>query len=126
MKSQKPLSRPSGTLSRKRERDARQKPLSHLWERGRGEGAWWPVLLLALLLLSGCITRPKPPPIPPGDALNNEGARLIWLHRHPEWSFTGRVALRQQGKGGSGRIEWQQHGSRYRIRLSAPVTRQSW
>jgi len=36
------------------------------------------------------------------------------------------VALRQQGKGGSGRIEWQQHGSRYRIRLSAPVTRQSW
>jgi len=46
-------------------------------------GAWRPGLLL-ILLLTGCITRPKPPPIPPSDALNNEGARLIWLHSHPE------------------------------------------
>jgi len=87
--------------------------------------AWLPGLLL-VLLLTGCITHPKPTPIPPIDAIEREGDRLIWLHSHPDWSFTGRVALRQQGKGGSGRIEWQQQGARYRIRLSAPVTRQSW
>ncbi|MFQ6312942.1 lipoprotein insertase outer membrane protein LolB [Lysobacter capsici] len=30
------------------------------------------------------------------------------------------------GKGGSGRIEWTQHGERFEVALSAPVTRQSW
>ena len=30
------------------------------------------------------------------------------------------------GKGGSGRIDWQQRGDRYEVSLSAPVTRQSW
>jgi len=89
-------------------------------------GAWWPVWLLLLLLLTGCITRPKSPPAPPAAAEITEADRQAWLHAHPEWSFTGRIALRQQGKGGSGRIEWQQQGSHYRIRLSAPVTRQSW
>jgi len=85
---------------------------------------WLPVLLL--VLLTGCITRPKPASLPPPDAQGHESARQTWLHHHPDWSFTGRIALRQQGKGGSGRIEWQQQGSHYRIRLSAPVTRQSW
>jgi len=102
----------------------RQKPLSHVWARGWGEGliraatgAW------LLLFLSACITRPPPPP-PVADI--SEAERIAWLHAHPDWSFTGRVALKQPGKGGSGRIEWQQHGSQYQVRLSAPVTRQSW
>jgi len=91
-----------------------------------GEGlkwTWLPALLLALLL-TGCITRPKPPSSQPPAITETD--RQIWLNAHPNWSFTGRVALRQQGKGGSGRIEWQQRESRYSIRLSAPVTRQSW
>jgi len=79
-------------------------------------------LFFVLLLLTGCITRPPSPPAPE----ITEPERIAWLHAHPDWSLTGRVALKQQGKGGSGRIEWQQQGSRYRIRLSAPVTRQSW
>jgi len=92
--------------------------------RERKEGAWWPVWLLMLLLLTGCITRPKPPSSQPPAI--TEADRQIWLNARPNWSFTGRVALRQQGKGGSGRIEWHQRESRYSIRLSAPVTRQSW
>jgi len=111
-------------LSHKWERGSKQKPLSRLRERGWGEGAWRPVWLLLLLLLTGCITRPKPPSSQPPAITETD--RQIWLNAHPNWSFTGRVALRQQGKGGSGRIEWQQQRSHYRIRLSAPVTRQSW
>jgi outer membrane lipoprotein LolB len=42
------------------------------------------------------------------------------------WSLQGRVAVSTAGKGGSGRLDWQQDGTRYAIALSAPVTRQSW
>src|SRR3546814_4634776 len=45
----------------------------------------------------------------------------------PALSFSGRVALSGGSRGGgTGRIEWQQAGDRYRVTLSAPVSRQSW
>jgi len=90
-------------------------------------GAWRPALLG--LLLAGCVTRP-PPPAPPAPITEAAGIaeaeRLAWLSAHPDWSFSARVALRQPGGGGSARLDWQQHGAQYRIRLSAPLTRQSW
>ncbi|AMV07259.1 lipoprotein insertase outer membrane protein LolB [Xanthomonas citri] len=55
-----------------------------------------------------------------------EAARQAWLQAHPHWSFQGRVAISKDRNGGSGRIDWQQDGPRYRVQLSAPVTRQSW
>ncbi|MBO9769863.1 MULTISPECIES: lipoprotein insertase outer membrane protein LolB [Xanthomonas] len=55
-----------------------------------------------------------------------EAARQAWLQVHPNWSFQGRVAISKDRDGGSGRIDWQQDGPRYRVQLSAPVTRQSW
>ncbi|MCD0246059.1 lipoprotein localization protein LolB [Xanthomonas melonis] len=55
-----------------------------------------------------------------------EVARQAWLQAHPQWSFQGRVAISRERDGGSGRIDWQQDGPRYRVQLSAPVTRQSW
>jgi outer membrane lipoprotein LolB len=36
------------------------------------------------------------------------------------------VAISNAGKGGNGRIDWQQEQARYVVALSAPVTRQSW
>ena len=36
------------------------------------------------------------------------------------------MAINNAGKGGNGRIDWQQDGPRYVVSLSAPVTRQSW
>lgn len=44
----------------------------------------------------------------------------------PDWSLQGRVALSNGRNGGSGGIEWRQHGASYEVALSAPVTRQSW
>lgn len=59
-------------------------------------------------------------------ARQGEAARQAWLQQHPNWSFQGRVAISKDRNGGSGRIDWQQDGPRYRVQLSAPVTRQSW
>ncbi|WMJ67934.1 lipoprotein insertase outer membrane protein LolB [Stenotrophomonas sp. 24(2023)] len=55
-----------------------------------------------------------------------EEARVQALRAQPDWSFQGRVAVSKGSNGGSGRIDWAQQGSGYRIQLSAPVTRQSW
>lgn len=93
-----------------------------------------PALLLALLattaLLAGCATAPRTATVP---ALSEQAlaerlqARQAWLLQQTQWSFSGRAAIRRAGQGGSGRIEWEQgEDGRYRIALSAPVTRQSW
>ncbi len=55
-----------------------------------------------------------------------EAARVQALRAQADWAFQGRVALSKGRNGGSGRIEWDQQGSAYQVRLSAPVTRQSW
>jgi outer membrane lipoprotein LolB len=89
---------------------------------------------LSSLLLGACATRapqaPLPPPLSAPEAIeaarNAQIQRAAWLDGHPQWSFEGRVAISNAGKGGSGRIDWQQDGPRYVVSLSAPVTRQSW
>lgn len=55
-----------------------------------------------------------------------QAVRESWLRTHDSWSFEGRVAINNNGKGGNGRIDWRQEGDRYEVSLSAPVTRQSW
>lgn len=60
------------------------------------------------------------------EARQAEAGRQAWLAAHPDWSFQGRAAIAKGRNGGSGRVDWQQQGERYRIQLSAPVTRQSW
>jgi len=58
--------------------------------------------------------------------LERQAAREATLAKLSEWSFIGRIAVSQGGNGGSGRIEWRQHGGDFDIRLSAPITRQTW
>jgi len=88
-------------------------------------------LLVAVLALSACVGgAPRPdmsvPVVVSGQARQLETERQAWLRAHPDWSFQGRVAISRGGNGGSGRVDWQQHGRDYAIQLSAPVTRQSW
>jgi outer membrane lipoprotein LolB len=86
------------------------------------------------LMLAGCATQAPqaslPPPLSEPAAIQaakeTQTQRAAWLDRHRQWSFEGRVAINNAGKGGNGRIDWQQDGPRYVISLSAPVTRQSW
>lgn len=88
---------------------------------------------LAALSLAGCATRGPAmdsPVLRDPEALAaaqaGQATRVAWLASQPDWSFAGRVAVNANGKGGSGRIDWQQKGTDYRVALSAPVTRQSW
>ncbi|MET1022951.1 MAG: lipoprotein insertase outer membrane protein LolB [Pseudoxanthomonas sp.] len=89
---------------------------------------------VSCLLLVACATRAPqaslPPPLAGADAIRAaEQAQLeraTWLDVHPQWSFEGRVAINNAGKGGNGRIDWRQDGPRYVVSLIAPITRQSW
>lgn len=94
----------------------------------------WAACGAILLLLAGCATRAPqaalPPPLSDPAALQAAEKELVqrgvWLQQHPQWSFEGRVAINNAGKGGNGRIDWQQDGQGYVVSLIAPVTRQSW
>ena len=84
---------------------------------------------LALLLLAGCAASPvrqAPVAIDPGQAQARQQARQAQLDAIDDWSMHGRIALSAGSRGGSGRLDWQQHGSDFRVSLAAPVTRQSW
>lgn len=79
-------------------------------------------LMLCLLAACAPIT---PRPMTAGiEAV--QSAREAELSRHPDWSFTGRLAISQGSNGGSARVQWHQNGADFDIRLSAPITGQSW
>lgn len=82
-------------------------------------------LIVAALLLAAC----APTPVrraPDAGLLAAQAAREAVLAADPAWALSGRLAVSQAGDGGSGRIEWRQDGENFDIRLSAPVSRQSW
>ena len=88
-------------------------------------------LSLAAALLAGCATsgtavRAVVPPS--AEAIAGQArARRDWWAGYATWGFTGRAAIENAGRGGSGRIEWRQDDARhYQVALSAPITRQSW
>jgi len=83
------------------------------------------LLLLLLLTLVACVSQPIHR-APDASLLQAQAAREAALAAHPDWSLSGRIAISDGKDGGSGRIDWKQHGSDFDIRLSAPVTRQSW
>lgn len=90
-----------------------------------------PVLALLVSACAGRTTRPDALPVLTGAtaiaaAETAQAGRAAWLRAHPQWSLDGRIAISNGGKGGSGRIDWQQAGETYVVSLSAPVTRQSW
>lgn len=86
------------------------------------------VLALSGLFLAGCV--PKAPPGGSGASevqrLATQSAREAMLAEMPAWSLAGRLAVSVAGDGGSGRIDWRQDADGTEVRLSAPVTRQSW
>lgn len=77
------------------------------------------VLMLMVLLLSGCAgLAPKPPGESPAALSAQRQARLDCLSG---WRLRARVALRAGEEGGSGRLTWRQRGERYVLRLTGPM-----
>ena len=87
-------------------------------------------MLSVAVVIAGCATTAPVRGVPAlsAEALaSRQQARREFLTQYDAWSLSGRAAISKGNKGGSGRIEWQQHDPRrYEIALSAPVTRQSW
>lgn len=84
---------------------------------------------LAMAMLAGCAGVALRAPLPPAEqaaAMARQQARETALATQPDWGLDGRVALSNHGRGGSGRIEWRQHGANFEVALSAPITRQGW
>lgn len=86
----------------------------------------WPRIFIGLALVLGLAACATQPPTRPFDAELDRQSRERFLAQQRDWSLRGRVALAADGRAGSGRIEWRQSGEDFDIRLSAPVTGQSW
>jgi len=83
------------------------------------------LLPAVVLVLAACAPAPVRRTADAG-LLKAQSDREAALATHPDWSLSGRIAISDGRDGGSGRIDWSQHGGDFDIRLSAPVTRQSW
>jgi outer membrane lipoprotein LolB len=77
-----------------------------------------------MLALGACVSQParEAVPVDPAQARANDGRRGAVL----DWDLSGRIAVSNGNRGGSGRIDWRQRAGDYTISLGAPVTRQSW
>lgn len=74
-------------------------------------------LLLFVVLLAACASRP-PVDTPPPDTLAERVAAVGSLDG---WTLTGRAALRHEDRSGSLNISWVQTGEAYHVRLYAPL-----
>ena len=82
------------------------------------------VLIALSVVLAACAPTPVRPRVQGNEAV--QVAREAVLAMQPAWSFTGRLAISTAGNAGNARIEWQQQGPNYDIRLTAPITGQGW
>ena len=81
-------------------------------------------LVLLTLVVVACAPVARRPSVVGDETV--QALREVDLARYPAWAFTGRLAIDQGGEGGNARVEWRQDGEDFDIRLSAPITRQSW
>jgi outer membrane lipoprotein LolB len=90
-------------------------------------GSWVRVLALGLVasVLAACVSQPVPRGVAPVDLAQAQAAGEL-RGAVLDWDLSGRIAVSNGDRGGSGRIDWRQRASGYTISLSAPVTRQSW
>lgn len=93
--------------------------------RRRPTAALGPAALAMLMLVIAACAPVARRPVVVGDE-TVQALREVELARYSTWAFTGRLAIDQGGEGGNARVEWRQDGKDFDIRLSAPITRQSW
>ncbi len=80
------------------------------------------LLILCISLLGACAElKPYlygPTGEPPHGAWDQHLAAVAGLHK---WNFNGRLALSRNKEGWSAKLNWQQQGDHYRLRLQAPL-----
>jgi outer membrane lipoprotein LolB len=80
--------------------------------------------VLLCLFLGACAT-PSPAP-EPAERERAYAARSEALGRWPGWSLSGRLGIRQDGDGGSGRIEWAQQGAEASMGFRGALGQGAW
>jgi outer membrane lipoprotein LolB len=82
------------------------------------------LLLLCLVLLSACATRPPESGVADRERLHEDrAARLLaW----PGWSLTGRLGIQRGDEGGSGRLDWIVRGDRSRLDFRGTLGQGAW
>jgi len=87
----------------------------------RNSAAW--LVVLATLLLAAC----APVRLREDSSLAQaQSAREAALGAQSNWTLKARIAVSNGDDGGSGELEWQQHGDRYDFTVHAPVTGKTW
>ncbi len=72
-----------------------------------------------LLILSACASVPGTAPVgPPNEAAWQ--SRLVQLQKLADWELQGRVGIINGKHGGSGSMDWQQHGQRLAFSFRGP------
>ncbi|MEO7430974.1 MAG: lipoprotein insertase outer membrane protein LolB [Dokdonella sp.] len=81
---------------------------------------------LSSLLLAACAGRNVRPLPADADLLSKQATRERALATRTTWTLKGRLGVSDGHDSGSGALEWQQTGSRYRFSVHAPVTGKTW
>ncbi|NVK30892.1 MAG: outer membrane lipoprotein LolB [Gammaproteobacteria bacterium] len=69
-------------------------------------------------ILAGCA---QPPTVGGGSSEQQFRAHVAKLASLEQWMMDGRISVSSSKGGGSARINWQQNGDQYRIKLIAPL-----
>ncbi|QBB71591.1 outer membrane lipoprotein LolB [Pseudolysobacter antarcticus] len=84
--------------------------------------ASWLVVLTALTLAACAPVRLRED----SNLAQAQSAREAALGAQSNWTLKARIAVSNGDDGGSGELEWQQHGDRYDFTVHAPVTGKTW
>lgn len=82
--------------------------------------------LFAVLLLAACAGQRVKPVAGDAATLAAQERREAELARQADWTLRGRLAVSDDRDSGSGSLEWDERGGRYRFSLHAPVTGKTW
>jgi outer membrane lipoprotein LolB len=84
------------------------------------------LVIVAAGVLAACSSPPRRDADADIGSLDAQLQREEMLSSQTQWSLVGKIAVSDGRDGGSGRIDWQQQGDRFRIEIRAPVSRQTW
>ncbi len=74
--------------------------------------------MLLVLLIAGCSTAPKPPPVEDIEAAWQEHQRPLLAIQ--SWQLQGKLALRSEQQSGSAQLWWRQNQQRFDLRVTPP------
>lgn len=84
-------------------------------------------LAACVMVLAACAgPRVRPATAPDPQRLEDQARREQALAAVPDWSLRGRLGVSDGRDGGSGALEWSQHGDTFRFSVHAPVTGKTW